>query len=416
MGVKRLLLIAVFVLAASVAIVPGATADDFADEPCPDASGPNTALCPSGRVAVPYSLQFKLADGSGCGPDLTTWRVSSGNFPPGLSINSGSGLVTGTPTQAGNFKFFLTVSYPVLTNPPCNGGFSDHEFTIPILPEIPRLILQPEQSAVPISTIGSPFQLQMTSNLADAKAWSIVSGQLPPGLTLGTTDGLISGTPTTEGDYPFTVNAVLTSDTLQNPPRSDQKQLQITVRRAVAITAGEPFVAGKPTKWEVSVPFDATLTAAGGTGTFTWALGAGTTLPAGLVLGTTDGTISGTPRRAGVSRFSVTATDAEGRVATFTSTLNIAAKLAVVAQPLPAGKVGKRYKTKLKTTGGVAPVSWKIKTGPLPRGIRLDRTLGVLAGTPTKAGRYRITVEATDEVGVKSTRSFTIIVLAAPQK
>ena len=103
-------------------------------------------------------------------------------------------------------------------------------------------------------------------------------------------------------------------------------------------------------------------------------------------------------------------------MATYTARLNVAAKLAVVRQPLPQGKVGKNYRARLRTTGGVAPVSWRIATGPLPRGIRLDRTTGVLAGKPTKAGRYRITVEATDELGVKTTRSFTLIVRAAPAK
>jgi hypothetical protein len=189
----------------------------------------------------------------------------------------------------------------------------------------------------------------------------------------------------------------------------------MVVRPALVITAGEPLGVGL-TRWEVGVPFAATLTAAGGNESYTWALGTGTLLPAGLTLGTTDGTITGTPRVAGLSRFTVTATDGEGRVATYRGTLNIAAKLAIVRQPLPVGRVGKLYKARFRTLGGVAPVSWRVTTGPLPRGIRFTRTLGVLAGKPTKAGRYRITVEATDELGVKFTRAFTIVVRPAPLK
>ncbi len=79
------------------------------------------------------------------------------------------------------------------------------------------------------------------------------------------------------------------------------------------------------------------------------------------------------------------------------------------------GKVGRLYRAKLAATGGVLPKTWKIKKGPLPRGIRFDKTLGVLSGTPTKAGRYRITVEVVDALKVKSTKSFTIIVLPAPK-
>ena len=77
-------------------------------------------------------------------------------------------------------------------------------------------------------------------------------------------------------------------------------------------------------------------------------------------------------------------------------------------------RVGKLYRLKLRTTGGVAPVKWKVTKGPLPKGIKLDRATGVLSGKPTKAGKYKITVEATDSLKVKSTTSFTIVVQAPP--
>ena len=54
----------------------------------------------------------------------------------------------------------------------------------------------------------------------------------------------------------------------------------------------------------------------------------------------------------------------------------------------------------------------KVKTGPLPRGIRLDRTLGLLSGTPTRPGRYRVTLEATDALKVTSKTTLLIEVLA----
>lgn len=409
MGLKRLLLIVVLVLAASVAVVSDAPAGDFADDPCTAISGasPETYLCPGGKVAVPYSMKFKLKEGSGCGPETEIFKVSSGNFPPGLTLAS-EGNISGTPTQAGSFEFYVEVTYSGCTHVP-----SDRRFRIVIAPETPRLILQ--VPAVPISTVGAPFSLQLGASLPEPKTWTVVDGlgTLPPGLQLGSSDGLLSGTPTTAGTYPFAVHAVLTTDTLVSPPRADQTTMQIVVRDPVTIQASEPFVTGTRTKWEVGVPFAATLAATGGTATtYTWALTSGA-LPAGVLLGT-DGTITGTPRAAGISSFAVTATDEEGRAGVFPAAITVAAKLAIVARPLPSGKVGKRYKARVKTTGGVLPRTWRLKTGPLPRGIRWDRTLGVFAGTPTKAGRYRVTVEATDELGVKVTRTFTIFVKAAP--
>ena len=80
---------------------------------------------------------------------------------------------------------------------------------------------------------------------------------------------------------------------------------------------------------------------------------------------------------------------------------------------LRTGKVGRLYRAKVATSGGIAPRKWKIKRGPLPRGIRFDRTLGVLSGTPARPGRYRVTFEATDALKVTASKTLVIEVLAS---
>ena len=134
--------------------------------------------------------------------------------------------------------------------------------------------------------------------------------------------------------------------------------------------------------------------------------------PSGLVLDPATGAVGGTPRTAGAFRFTISAADTEGRTASYAATLAVASKLAITTQRLRQGKVGRLYRAKLTATGGVLPKKWKVKTGPLPRGIRFDRTLGLLSGTPTRPGRYRVTFEATDALKVTSKKTLLIEVLA----
>jgi hypothetical protein len=406
--IKAFLVIA-FVLAASVVVVSSAPAGvGLADEPCPDANGPNTNTCPAGTVGVAYAIQFKEAEGSGCGPGKQTFTVDSGTFPPGLTLAS-SGHVTGTPTQAGSFTFYVKIAEPI-GEPNCAGSYGEKQFTIPINPAIPKLVIGPEQPGVPFSTVGAPFSLPMTSNLTDAKSWSIVdgSGSLPPGLQIGTTDGVITGTPTTAGTYPFTVRAVLNSDPHQ---RSDTKALAIVVRDPLAITVDELFdVSTRMARTELGVRFEAIFSATGGSGTNTWSI-AGGSAPPGLELSAT-GTITGRPTTTGRYGFTVSVADTEGRTATYNAVVSVAARLAISTLVLRPGKVLQPYRQRIATTGGVEP-EVRVKQGPIPRGIRFDRTLGVLSGTPLKAGTWRIVFEAVDSLGVKSVRTLVLRVLRA---
>jgi large repetitive protein len=164
---------------------------------------------------------------------------------------------------------------------------------------------------------------------------------------------------------------------------------------------------------EVGVPFVMPLAATGGTGAFTWAVTSGT-LPTGIGL-TPTGAIVGKPTQAGRFAFTVTATDAEGRTGAYTGTLTVAERIAVAAQRLRPARVGRFYQLRLRTTGGVEPAIWRVKRGPLPRGMRFDRELGLLYGTPTRARTHRMQFEVQDALRVKATGTVTLVVKAAPK-
>ena len=81
-------------------------------------------------------------------------------------------------------------------------------------------------------------------------------------------------------------------------------------------------------------------------------------------------------------------TDSEGRVANYPGRIVVAREARGSRRSLlRPGKVGKLYGARLKTLGGVKPATWRILRGPLPRGVRFDRTTGTLLGTPKKAGQ-----------------------------
>ena len=199
---------------------------------------------------------------------------------------------------------------------------------------------------------------------------------------------------------------------MNSDTRSDTKALGIVVREPVAIAGSEPFTTARRAVGEVTAPFEAMLVASGGTGTYTWSLTSGT-LPTGLALA--DGAIAGTPTesrhlpvhrdrdRLGRSHRELPGSDRRRE------------KLAISPLPLRPGKVGKYYSAKLKTLGGVKPATWRLVRGPLPRGLRFDRAFGQLYGTPKLAGRYRVTFEARDALGVRATKTLRIQVAAAPK-
>ena len=408
--------LAVAALAAGV-FVATAAALAFSDDSCD-----NTKPCrpPTGLVGSPYTHVLKtIAPDSGNGPPYT-YLLISGSLPPGLSLSS-SGPITGTPTQSGTWVFGVELQdNPVpLVNGWCKTKGPDgtknecaqREFTITIDPGL-RIVT----NAIPqVASVGNPYsatlEAQLVTNLNPPTGsapgpltWSVAGGTLPPGLTL--TNGVISGTPTSEGTYQFKIQAEIDAS------RKHSQTYSLSVRQPLKIAAAKPFATVPlPTLWEVGVPFSAKLTPSGGNGTYTFTLAAGS-LPTGLALAA-DGTVVGTPRAAGVYRATLRLADSEGRTADYAANFGVAARLAVSTLALRPGKVGRLYRAKVASTGGVLPRKWKILKGPLPKGLRFDRALGILSGTPTRAGTYRVTVQVTDGLKVVATKKLRIDVLDA---
>jgi hypothetical protein len=143
--------------------------------------------------------------------------------------------------------------------------------------------------------------------------WSIISGSLPPGLTLSTS-GLISGTPTTAGTYNFTVKV------------RDSSLPQQTASKTLAITITEQTIPLSITTTSlpsgtVGNAYTESLSATGGKKPYSWSIVSGS-LPSGLSLDT-GGIISGTPTKAGTYNFTIKVADSSSPQQTATKVLSI---------------------------------------------------------------------------------------------
>ena len=161
-------------------------------------------------------------------------------------------------------------------------------------------------TTLPSGINGLPYTQNLVATGGTAPlTWSISSGSLPAGLSL-TSEGIIEGTPTTNGISNFTV---LARDSKLPTASTDTQTLSIT------INAPPP-----PTITTTSIPnstlgasYFQTLANIDGIGPFTWTLSSGS-LPAGLTL-SPEGVIEGTTAALGTSTFTVRVTDSSSPIA-----------------------------------------------------------------------------------------------------
>ncbi len=160
-------------------------------------AGPATATA---YEAFSYQIQ---ADGS------PTAYAASG-LPAGLSINTATGLISGTPTTPGTYSVGLTAT---------NAG-GDGTATLTIIvqanPNAPLIT----SNLLANGQIDAAFNYQITASNTPS---SYTAANLPPGLGINTTTGLISGTPTAGGTFNATITAL-------NSFGSDSETLQIVIR------------------------------------------------------------------------------------------------------------------------------------------------------------------------------------------
>src|SRR5437763_3868231 len=141
-------------------------------------------LTATGQVGVAFSYQITATNSP------TSFNATG--LPAGLTVNTTSGLISGTPTTAGTYS--VTIS---ATN---GGGTGNATLTLTIKPPPPVIT----SSLTATGQVGVAFSYQIT---ATNNPTSYNATGLPARLSVNTSTGLISGTPTTAGTYSVIISA-----------------------------------------------------------------------------------------------------------------------------------------------------------------------------------------------------------------
>jgi hypothetical protein len=340
---------------------------------------------PPGTVNVPYSQTLVATGGA---PPLK-WTITAGVLPAGLAMNS-AGQISGTPTTAGTSDITVQVV-------DANGATAIKPLVLTINP--PLLITT--SSPLPSGTVGVNYAQELTATGGSGQyTWTVIAGALPPGLALNSAAGQISGTPTTAGAASFTILVTDSNKVTATAP------FTLNVIGTLTITSVSPLASGA-----VGISYSQTLTAAGGVPPYTWTLTQGA-LPAGLLLNSVSGQISGTPTAGGTSAFDIQVKDSQGQISSKPFELVIGASTLSITTgtPLPAGTVAAPYAQTLTATGGKQPYTWALIQGTLPAPLSLNATSGLISGTPTASGTSTFTVQVTDSYETKISQQYSLTI------
>lgn len=295
---------------------------------------------PEGEEALSYSNSQMRSNGGGTPP--LTWSATG--LPSGISINSSTGALSGTPlTGTGGIAGTFLTYTPTITLKDANGSTALLPLSLAIAAPL----------AVPGNVVYSGEQhVPLNITLASTGGVGTLFWNIPPnipGLTYSSA-GTITGSPNGSGQY--VLNPVTVTDALGKVVSET-----VTFNIASAPSVVTPTIPGEVVNTAITpIPLQAT----GGSGTgYSYGLASGS-LPNGLLI--TNGQISGTPTQTGIFNFVVAVTDNANSTGT-SAPLSMNVGPQVVVGP-PAGFAYYTYPaTLLQATGGSGNYTWSGASG-----------------------------------------------------
>ncbi|MEC8541235.1 MAG: putative Ig domain-containing protein, partial [Candidatus Thermoplasmatota archaeon] len=330
-------------------------------------SNPPILSVSSSSIELIYDITMTPIIPSNSGGAATSWAINPTTLPGGLSFDTSTGEISGTP-NALSPKTDYTIT---ATN---SDGSDSVTIEISVIQEPPAFVF----------TSGTSFTFNVGTAISNPIVPQVIRGtgitwtvnpSLPSGINLDSSTGTISGTPT------LASSLATYQVTATNSAGSVSANLQIQVNDVPPSGITYPQNSYILTKGVELTPA-ATPTSSGGTVT-SWSITP--SLPSGLQFDTVTGVISGTPSIISPSQtYTVTAQNSGGSsTTTLTFQVNDVAPSFIDYNPNSFTETVDAAMSNLVTPtySGGAITSWTV-TPSLPIGLSLDSN-GVISGTPT---------------------------------
>jgi hypothetical protein len=362
----------------------------------------STASLPGATEGGAYSTQLSAQNGTA----PLTWTATG--LPAGMSVNLGSGVISGTPLQSGSFSVKVTLTDSQIPNRSVSRSYT---LTVKAAPPLKLA------SATLSGSVGLPFSgsLIATGGLAP---YSWTATGLPSGWSINSGTGQITGT---FPAAPTVIDIRVGVSDHGIPPLTATGTMVIDVAAGVGVTTTS-LAAGTQ-----GIAYAGGVAAAGGTAPYTWSA---TGLPAGLSINPGTGDITGTPTAGGTFSVTVSVHDSAATPTTAKATLPLTIYGGITVTPGPSnvagGAVPSWYITELpcsscwtlpmNASGGSGSYTWTLSNARY--GVSIDPVSGVVTDDQLNVGpgpynTVTMTITATDNADPQDSASYSITLAPA---